>query len=126
MQEDNQDFKRWYDEDAIVAKCVRLLENIQDTIKRQTATFLMDEIISKPPFSEMVPDDVINLVLSEGRRRRWYDFDEIIRIFMELLRHAPLEIKKEIAIKAVTFIEHLSLDKDKSIVIIDEEDRSRL
>ncbi|MDD3149609.1 MAG: hypothetical protein PHV68_02150 [Candidatus Gastranaerophilales bacterium] len=100
-------FKRWYDEDPVVAKCVNSLENLQDSSKRQVATFLMSEIIDKPPFNEMIPDNVFDLVTSETRRRRWYDFDEVVRIFVELLRNATPELKKEIAIKAVMFIEDL-------------------
>ena len=42
------------------------------------------------------------------KRIKWYDFDEVSRIFTELVRHSSDEVKKEIAIKAVTFIQDLS------------------
>lgn len=101
------DYKRWYDEDPVLAECVKLLENIGDSDKRKTATFLMDEIVSKSPYTEMLPEKILELVNSESRRRRWYDFDEVMRIFVELLNHAPLESKKKIAVLAVTFIQDL-------------------
>ena len=102
------DYKRWYDEDPVVAECVKLLESTEDSAKRKTATFLMDEIVSKSPYIEMLPETILELVNSESQRRRWYDFDEVIRIFIELLNNAPIETKKKIAILAITFIQDLN------------------
>ena len=104
---ENTPFKRWYDEDQVVTKCVVLLESLSDNVKRQTATYLMDEIINKPPYSEMMASDIFNLATGESRKRRWYDFDEVVRIFVELLRHSNAEIRKEMSILAITFIEDL-------------------
>ena len=104
MTED-QTYKRWYDEDPIVAKCLRILESIPNSVKRQTATYLMDEIINKPPYIEMIPDEIFTLATSEKERRRWYDYDEIIRIFIELIRHAPADMKRKVAVMAISFIE---------------------
>jgi len=116
--------KRWYDEDPIVLKCITMLENLLDYQKRQTATFLMEEIINKPPFSEMMPEEVFNLATAEARKRRWYDFDEVTRIFIELIRHASNELKRETALKALAFMDDLSAgNSDKSIEItIPEEE----
>lgn len=117
-------YKRWYDEDPIVKKCVSYLENMSDNLKRKTATYLMDEIIDKPPFSDMVPDDVFDIATAEENKRRWYDFDEVVRIFFELLKSAPKEVKTQIAMIAITFIEDLILDKNKKIEIsIPENDK---
>ncbi|MDD3013816.1 MAG: hypothetical protein PHC34_08960 [Candidatus Gastranaerophilales bacterium] len=119
-----QNYKRWYDEDKVVQKCVTVLENIHGSLKRQTATFLMQEIINKPPYKDMLSDDVVDLATSETQRRRWYDFDEVTRIFFELLRHSPVERRKEIAILALTFIEDLSEKDNESIEIkIPEEEK---
>jgi len=116
--------KRWYDEDPIVLKCITMLENLLDYQKRQTATFLMEEIINKPPFSEMMPEEVFNLATAEARKRRWYDFDEVTRLLVELLRHSSPEIRREISIKAVGFIDNLTRkNNDKSIeIVIPEEE----
>lgn len=110
MEEKNETFKRWYDVDPVVAKCVTLLENLPENLKRQTSSYLMEKIIEKPPFSEMLPEDVFKLATEEQRRRRWYDEDEILRIFVELLRHSPLETKRNLSLIAITFIE----DSEKS------------
>ena len=59
----------------------------------------MEEIISRHP------ESIYETVMEEQRKRRWYDFDEVCKIFIELLRHLPDETKKEVAIKAITFIE---------------------
>ncbi|MEI8390358.1 MAG: hypothetical protein WCG23_10805 [bacterium] len=107
MDEENKAFTRWYEQDPVVAECFKIMEQLDDRKKRQTATFLMNEIISRPPFSEMIPDDIFKLATGEEQKRRWYDYDEVSRIFAELLRHSPDETKKEIAIKAITFIQDL-------------------
>ena len=107
MTENDRNFTRWYDDDKLVAKCVHVLEELNDSQQRKTATFLMDHIINKPPFKDMLPDDIFNTVVSETRARRWYDFDEVVRNFIELLRHSNPETRREIAIIAVTFIEDL-------------------
>ncbi|MCK7520969.1 MAG: hypothetical protein MZV64_26380 [Ignavibacteriales bacterium] len=54
MLEENRTFARWYDEDIIVSNCVKKLESVDDTLKRKTASFLMDQIISQPPFCDML------------------------------------------------------------------------
>lgn len=107
MTEKDRNFTRWYDEDKVVARCVSILENLKDSYKRQTATFLMDQIINKPPYKDMLTEEVLNVVISETRTRRWYDFDEVVRNFFELLRHSDSETRIQIAIIAVTFIEDL-------------------
>ena len=107
MTEENKTFLRWYDKDLVVSKCFEIMEKLDDRKKRQTATFLMNEIISRPPYLDMIPEEIFELATSEEKKRRWYDFDEVSRIFTELLRHSTDEIKKEIAIKAITFIEDL-------------------
>lgn len=107
MSEENKNYKRWYEQDPVVEKCFEAAEKLDDKDKRRTATFLMNEIISKPPYSEMLPEEIFSLATGEQQKRRWYDFDEVFRIFAELVRHASPEVKKEIAIKAVSFIEDL-------------------
>jgi hypothetical protein len=106
ISEENK-FLRWYDKDPVVSKCFEIMENIDTKKKRQTATFLMDEIISKPPYSGMIPEKIFELATGEEKKRRWYDFDEVSRIFAELMRHSTDEVRKEISIKAITFIQDL-------------------
>ncbi len=105
MVEYLQDFQRWYDQDPIVSRCIAILENIETSKKRKTATFLTNEIILKPPYRDMLPEELYNLVMEERRKRRWYDFDEVLKIFMELLKHSSDTIKREIAVKAMSFLE---------------------
>ena len=107
MTENNRDFTRWYDEDKVVSRCISILKGLQDSLKRKTATFLMEQIINKPPYIDMLPEEILNTIMNEARSRRWYDFDEVVRIFMELLRHSSPETRRKIAIIAITFIEDL-------------------
>lgn len=105
--DENKTIQRWYEKDPVVSKCFEIMEQLDERKKRQTATFLMNEIISKPPYSQMLPEEIFQLITGETQKRRWYDFDEVSRIFAELIRHSPEEGKKEIAIKAITFIQDL-------------------
>jgi len=105
MSKNASEFQRWYDRDPVVSRCIAILENIDTAKKHKTATFLTNEIILHPPYRKMLPDELYELVMSEERKRRWYDFDEVMKIFIELLRHAPEDIRKEIAVKAVKFLE---------------------
>lgn len=107
MCEENKTYSRWYEKDPVVSKCFEIMEQLDERKKRQTATFLMTEIISKQPYSDMIPEKIFELVTGEENKRRWYDFDEVSRIFAELIRHCPEETKKEVAIKAITFIQDL-------------------
>lgn len=122
MTENSKTYSRWYDQDDIVSKCVRLLETLPDPLKRQTATFIMDKIIDIPPFLHMPPEEVFKLATADDKKRRWYDFDEVVRIFLELLRYSDEEARRSISITAITFIEEMIMDKDKSIEITDKKD----
>jgi len=117
MTQNESTYVRWHDEDVIVAKCVCMLENIEESVKRKTATFLLNEIIDKLPQTTLQIEDIYNLATSETRKRRWYDLDEIIRIFVELLKQCSPESRKEICIKAINFMENLTFDRNKSVEI---------
>ncbi|OGI01632.1 MAG: hypothetical protein A2Y25_05685 [Candidatus Melainabacteria bacterium GWF2_37_15] len=99
MIEELKTYQRWYDKDPIVSKCVSILENTAIVRQHRVAAFLMDEIIAQ------LPDDIYEKVMTEQRKRRWYDFDEVCKIFMELLRHSSEETKKQISVKIITFLE---------------------
>ncbi len=101
------EYKRWYDNNKITSRCVELLEQLSDRDQRKTATFLMNEIISQPHFSQMLPKDIFNHTNSEKRRNRWYDEEEAIRIFMELLKICPEAEQKTVATKAIIYMEGL-------------------
>lgn len=119
-----QTIKRWYEKDAALNKCLLMLENLSESLKRKTATFLMEEIINQSPYSEMLPEEVYDLATGETQKRRWYDFDEVVRIFIELIRHTPEETQKETAIKAIQFIESLLPTENKSVeIVLNEEEK---
>lgn len=99
MSEELKTFQRWYDVDPVVSRCVSLLENLEKIKQHQTAAFLTDEIIAK------LPESVYEEVVGEQRKRRWYDYDEVCKIFMELLRLSPEDERKQISIKTITFME---------------------
>ena len=104
------DYQRWYDKDPSVSECFNMFEKANPQIKHKLATFLMEEIINKPPYSEMISDEVFALATGETKRRRWYDDDEIVRIYVELLRHSETEIQKELAVKSLEFLEGAILE----------------
>jgi hypothetical protein len=104
---DKSQISRWYDQNQNVAKSMDLLENLPDTVKKRVAAYLIEDLITKKPYSDMLPIDVHYLVLSENRRRRWYDFDESVRIFVELLRHSSDTQKNEICEMVMAFLNKL-------------------
>ncbi len=108
MSDNNIQNLRWYEKDELTAKFLHMFENLSDSNKRKTAIFLVDEIINKPPYNEMLSEDVFNAATSESQKRRWYDFDEVIRIFAELLKNLNDDARKEIAVKAVLFMQDLN------------------
>ena len=99
---------RWYDRDDTVSKSMNMLNKIPDSLKRQVATFLVEDIINRKPYKDMFTLDTHYLILSEDRRNRWYDFDETIHIFVELLRHTSDDRKKELADLVIDFITSLA------------------
>jgi len=110
MNEDEKKEKtiRWYDRDDKVSKSMNILKNIPDDSKRQITTYLVEEIITRKPYCDMFPLDAHFLILSEQRRRRWYDFDEALHIFVELLRHSSDAQKIEISEMVLNFVKTIS------------------
>lgn len=98
---------RWYDRDEIVSQSMNLLKDVPDSLKRQVATYLVEEIIARKPYIDMLPFDTHYLILSENRRRRWYDYDETVRIFVELLRHTSDDQKRVVCLLVLSFVESL-------------------
>ncbi len=107
MTPNEKPYVRWYDKDPIVSKCFKLIESLEDSKKHQVATFLMGSIIMQPPYSSMMPSKVSSLMSIEEPKRRWYDYDESIRLFIELIKNVSDDTKREIAIRAIGFIEDL-------------------
>ncbi len=100
-------YKRWYDKNEITSRCINLLEELEDPLKRQVSTWLMNEIIEKPPYKDMLPKEIESMVHCEQRRRRWYDYDEVCRIYVELVKNAPDKLQTKICVKSVTYMEDL-------------------
>jgi hypothetical protein len=128
MEKNMTEFKRWYDEDPIVTKCITLLEGLDNRLKHQTATFLMTQIVHTQPYSDMLDEKVFEIATGETKRRRWYDYDEIVRILVELMRYSTPEIRKLTAIKAISFVEDVLAEdtSPNSIAIEDAEDENIL
>lgn len=121
MSDNDKKYSRWYDKDEIVQKCAQTLEALPDSLKRQTSTFIMSKIIQKPPYENMVADEIFNLATGDDRKRRWYDFDEVVRIFFELLRHSDDKTKRQIAIEAIAFIEDMQNKQPATVEIPDPD-----
>ncbi len=99
MVEESKTIQRWYDTDPVVSKCVSKLEKTDKNMQRRVAAFLVEEIIREHS------EDIYDKVMEEERKRRWYDFDEVCKIFMELLRHSSEQTRKDIAVKTIIFME---------------------
>lgn len=114
MSSNNKNGKtiRWYDKNDNVSESMKRLQNLPDETKRQVATYLIEEVISRKPYCDMLPLDTHYLILSEDRRRRWYDLDEILHIFVELLRHTSDEQKLALSEMVDQFVATISETDD--------------
>lgn len=106
MQNGDKDNKtiRWYDGNETLQNAMQLLQDLPDSFKRQVATYLVQDIISRKPYCDMLTLDAHYLIMSEDRRRRWYDFDEAFHIFIELVRHSSEDQRTIIAELVIQFI----------------------
>lgn len=90
-------FKRWYDQDAVVAKVINDMEKLPETLQVQCAEYIID--VMKDVDIEMSLDDQYNYIM-----RRWYDKNIKVSHAVEYLRLCPNDMRVEIAMKVLKFM----------------------
>lgn len=90
--------KRWYDVDPVVSRAVAVLETAPEDLQVICAEYVIDKL--KDIDFEMSLEEQYNYIL-----RRWYDKNIKVSHAMEYLRLAPTELRRELALDIVEYIE---------------------
>lgn len=95
--------KRWYDIDPVVSRATSMLEQADEELQVVCAEYIIDRL--KDMDFEMSLDEQFNYIM-----RRWYDKNIKVSHAMEYLKHAPDEIRRELALD---IIEHIEKNTEK-------------
>lgn len=90
--------KRWYDIDPVVSRAVAVLETAPEELQIICAEYVIDKL--KDIDFKMSLEEQYNYIL-----RRWYDKNIKVSHAMEYLRLAPTELRRELALDIVEYIE---------------------
>jgi hypothetical protein len=89
--------KRWYDIDPVVSSAVNRMEKTHEDTQIICAEYILDKL--KDIDFEMSLDEQYNYIL-----RRWYDKNIKVSHAMEYLKHAPEELRHQIAVDILNYI----------------------
>ncbi len=95
--------KRWYDVEPVLSRAVAMLEQADEELQVVCAEYVIDKL--KDIDFEMSLDEQYNYIL-----RRWYDKNIKVSHAMEYLKHAPDEIRTQLALD---IIEHIEKNAEK-------------
>ncbi len=90
--------KRWYDVEPVLSRAVAMLEQADEDLQVVCAEYVIDKL--KDIDFEMSLDEQYNYIL-----RRWYDKNIKVSHAMEYLKHAPDEIRTQLALDIIEYIE---------------------
>jgi len=90
--------QRWYDVDPVVSRATEMLEHSAEDIQIICAEYVIDKL--KDMDFEMSLDEQFNYIM-----RRWYDKNIKVSHAMEYLKHAPDDIRRELALDIIEYIE---------------------
>lgn len=97
--------KRWYDVDPTVSLAVSLMRNANEQTQLKCADFIIDYAKQKEVILKSnTLNDAFNYIL-----RRWYDKDEKVAEAFEYFEFSPMEIKKEISLEVINFLQFSEL-----------------
>ena len=90
--------KRWYDIDPVVSRAVAVLETAPEDLQVICAEYVIDKL--KDIDFKMSLEEQYDYIL-----RRWYDKNIKVSHAMEYIRLAPEELRRELALDIVEYIE---------------------
>lgn len=93
-----QQQKRWYDIDPVVSRAIAMLEQAEEDLQLICAEYVIDKL--KDIEFNMSLEEQYNYIL-----RRWYDKNIKVSHAMEYLKHAPEELRRELALDIIEYIE---------------------
>ena len=92
--------KRWYDLDVTVSKAVAMLEKADENNQIRCAEYIIDRLKDVDFDIPMSLEDQYNYIM-----RRWYDKNIKVSHAMQYLKHAPEELRRELALDIIEHIE---------------------
>lgn len=95
--------KRWYDVEPVLSRAIAMLEEADEDLQIVCAEYVIDKL--KDIDFKMSLDEQYNYIL-----RRWYDKNIKVSHAMEYLKHAPDELRTELALD---IIEHIEKNTEK-------------
>lgn len=122
IYEEEDQYRRWYDKDPILAKSMHTLEASDDETQIKVALNIIKIIVEhNMAYSEYSDvDDIITAVedgLDPSLNNRWYDIDKTVKVAITMLESTPFETQKVIAKQmAQMVINKIKEDKDEEEV----------
>lgn len=95
--------KRWYDADPVLSRAVSLWEAAEEEFQVICAEYVLDKL--KDLDFKMSLDEQYDYIL-----RRWYDKNVKVSHAMEYIKRAPIELRHELALDIVEYIEKINED----------------
>ena len=96
--------KRWYDSDPVLSRAVALWESAEEEWQTVCAEYVLDRL--KDMDFQMSLDEQYDYIL-----RRWYDKNVKVSHAMEYIKRAPVEVRHELALDIVEYIEKINSEK---------------
>ncbi len=98
--------QRWYDVDPVLSRAISVWEKADENIQTVCAEYVLDKL--KDINFEMSLDEQYEYIL-----RRWYDKNVKVSHAMEYIKHAPDELRHELALDIVEYIDKIETEKNE-------------
>ena len=98
--------QRWYDADPVLSRAIAVWEKADENIQTICAEYVLDKL--KDINFEMSLDEQYEYIL-----RRWYDKNVKVSHAMEYIKHAPDELRHELALDIVEYIDKIESEKNE-------------
>ena len=127
-EEYSKKIRRWYDNDPVLSKSMKILENSDDETQIKLAMNLIKVIIEHniADNNYIEVDDILTAV-EDGRmtekNNRWYDIDATLRTAINMLAASPTQTQKAVAKEmANMIINKIKCSEDDIISDNDDDD----
>lgn len=98
--------QRWYDIDPVLSRAISVWEKADENVQTICAEYVLDKL--KDINFEMSLDEQYEYIL-----RRWYDKNVKVSHAMEYIKHAPDELRHELALDIVEYIDKIESEKNE-------------
>lgn len=110
MRNDYEDgqIRRWYDQDPVLSKAIKILETSNDDLQIQIALNLI-KVIIEHNIDNNVYSSVDEIIASaddekEVGSNRWYDIDDTLKTAIQLLKTCSNEMRGKLAEDIATIV----------------------